>query len=40
LLASDQIRAGTKRELRERFESLDPFLLARDVEQRLKAILK
>jgi len=40
LLASDQISAATKRELRERFESLDPFLLARGVEQRLKTILK
>ena len=37
---SDQIAASIKRELRERFEALDPFLLARDVEQRLKAILK
>jgi len=40
LLGSDQISAGTKRELREQFASLDPFLLARDVEKRLKAILK
>lgn len=40
LLASHQISAGTKRELRERLEPLDPFLLARDVKQRLKAILK
>ena len=40
LLGSEQISAGTKRELRQRFASLDPFLLARDVEKRLKAILK
>jgi hypothetical protein len=40
LRGSHQITARTKRELRDRFEALDPFLLAQDVEQRLKAILK
>lgn len=40
LLASDRISAPCKRQLRDRFESLDPFLLARDVEQRLKRILQ
>jgi hypothetical protein len=40
LLASDQISAKGKRQLRDRFQSLDPFLLAREVEQRLKGILK
>lgn len=40
LMACDQISAKGKRQLRDRFRSLDPFLLARDVEQRLKGILK
>ncbi len=40
LMASDQISPRNKQQLRDQFESLDPFLLARDVEQRLKTILK
>ena len=40
LLASVQISPKNKRQLRDQFESLDPFLLAQDVEQRLKTILK
>jgi hypothetical protein len=40
LLASEQISAQNKRRLREQFESLDPFVLAQQVEQRLKGVLK
>jgi hypothetical protein len=40
LLASPQISAQSKRQLRDRFQSLDPFLLAGEVEHRLKGILK
>jgi len=40
LLVSDQISAKHKRRLRDQFESLDPFELARQVEQRLKGVLK
>jgi hypothetical protein len=40
LMASDQINAKNKRQLRDQFQSLDPFLLARGVEKRLKTILK
>ena len=39
LLASGELARQTARELRERFESLDPFALAQSVEQRLKRIL-
>lgn len=40
LKASDRLTAEKKRQLRDQFKSLDPFLLARDVEHRLERILK
>ena len=40
LLASDEVSAKNKRQLREQFESLDPFELAGQVEKRLKGVLK
>ena len=40
LLASGQVNARKARELREQFQSLDPFVLALEVEKRLKKILK
>jgi hypothetical protein len=40
LMASDQVSAKNKRRLRDQCESLDPFDLARQVEQRLKGVLK
>jgi hypothetical protein len=40
LIASEQISAKNKRRLRDQFESLDPFTLARQVEQRLNGVLK
>lgn len=40
LMTSDRISAQSKRQLRQRFASLDPFVLARDVEHRLKGILR
>jgi len=40
LMANDQISAKSKRQLRDQFESLDPFDLAAQVEKRLKGVLK
>jgi hypothetical protein len=40
LISSEHISAESKRRLRDQFESLDPFELARQVEQRLKGVLK
>jgi hypothetical protein len=40
LMANDQISAKNKRQLRDHFESLDPFELAGQVEKRLKGVLK
>ncbi|MGH8857951.1 MAG: hypothetical protein ACREXG_07970 [Polaromonas sp.] len=40
LLASDQVSAKNKRRLRDQFESLDPFELARQVERQLKGVLR
>jgi hypothetical protein len=40
LLASGQLKAPERRRLREQSESLDPFVLAAEVERRLKKILK
>jgi hypothetical protein len=39
LMASEQISAKNKRRLRDQFQALDPFALARQVESRLKRIL-
>jgi hypothetical protein len=39
LMANDQISAKSKRQLRDQFESLDPFKLAGQVEKRLKGVL-
>lgn len=39
LLASGQLTTAARRRLREEYESLDPFLLAKEVERRLKRIL-
>lgn len=39
LLASGELAASNARQLREQFESLDPFVLAQSVNQRLKGIL-
>lgn len=39
LLASDQLSAQARRQLREQYDSLDPFVLAAEVERRLKKIL-
>ena len=40
LLASGQLGAKARRQLREQYASLDPFALAAQVERRLKPILK
>jgi len=40
LRAQGNLSAKARRQLRERFESLDPFKLAQEVERRLKPILK
>ena len=40
LLAQGNLSAKARRQLRERFESLDPFKLAQEVERRLKPILR
>jgi hypothetical protein len=40
LLAHEVLSIKAKRQLRDRYESLDPFALAGDVEKRLKPILK
>jgi hypothetical protein len=40
LMASHQLSAKNKRRLRDQFESLDPFELARQVEKRLKGVLR
>jgi hypothetical protein len=40
LMASEQLSASNKRRLRDQFEALDPFVLARQVEKRLKGVLK
>ena len=40
LMAGGGLSRKARRELREQFESLDPFALAKSVEQRLKKILK
>lgn len=39
LLAHGELSAMARRQLRERFAALDPFILAREVERRLKPIL-
>ena len=39
LLAHGELAAKARRQLRERFQELDPFVLAREVERRLKPIL-
>ena len=39
LQASDQVAAKHKRRLRDQYQALDPFVLAQQVEQRLKSIL-
>lgn len=39
LMQSPKLPRKTRRELRDRFESLDPFALKQDVEKRLKRIL-
>ena len=39
LLAPGDLPAKARRHLRERFEALDPFALAREVERRLRPIL-
>jgi hypothetical protein len=40
LLAQGNLSIKARRHLRERFESLDPFKLAQEVERRLKPILR
>jgi len=40
LLAHGELTAKARRQLRERFEALDPFMLAQEVERRLKPILR
>lgn len=40
LLAAGNLSAKARRQLREQFESLDPFKLAQEVERRLKPILR
>jgi hypothetical protein len=39
LAAHGELQTKVRRQLRDRFEALDPFVLARDVERRLKPIL-
>jgi hypothetical protein len=39
LLAHGDLQRKARRELRDRYESLDPFVLAAEVEKRLKPIL-
>lgn len=39
LLAHGELSSQARRQLRDRFEALDPFVLARDAERRLKPIL-
>lgn len=39
LMAHGELRAKDRRQLRERFEALDPFVLGQEVERRLKGIL-
>jgi hypothetical protein len=40
LMAHGELRTKDRRQLRERFEALDPFVLGQEVERRLKPILK
>ena len=40
LLASGQLSAPQRRQLREQYESLDPFALAKELEKRIKPILR
>ena len=40
LLASEQLRAKQRRCLRDHYASLDPFLLAQQLEERLQPILR
>ena len=40
LMASEQISSKNKRLLRDQFEALDPFVLAQQVETRLKRVLR
>ena len=39
LLAHGELTGQARRELRDRYEALDPFVLAAEVERRLKPIL-
>jgi hypothetical protein len=39
LLGAGQLQRSARQQLREQYESLDPFALAKAVEQRLKKIL-